>query len=133
MPNNSAKYQTGLRFQYENDSRAAASTVAKITGRPIGNSGIVEDEDVLLPLVVVVVLPVTVEVVVLVVEDKVTDVEVEVCDDVEVLVVKDPWNSSSLLLPLSDTQKLPDESKAIPAAYRRPLWLVAVVPELKPG
>jgi hypothetical protein len=144
MRNKSVYNQTGLRFQYEYDIKAAARTSAKITGRPTGNSGTVDDEDVLLVLVSIVVLLVTLVVGVLVVlvlvvvvllvdEDEVTDVGVEVCDDVEVPVVKEPWNSSSLLLPLSETQRLPDESKAIPAGYRRPLWLVAVTPELKPG
>jgi hypothetical protein len=137
-------YQTGLRFQYEYERSAATSIAAKTTGRPTGNSGTVEVEDLVLVLVVVDVL---VDMVGLV--EEIADVEVEDWEDVEVLVVvdevvevdddvvvivdADPWNSNILLLPLSDTQRLPDESKTIPAGNLSPLWLVAVAPELKPG
>ena len=86
----------------------------------MGNSGTLEVEEVVLVLVEVV------EEVVIV------DVEVDV-EAVVVLFVVDEAarKSSTLLLPLSDTQRSPVESKMIPAGNLMPLWLVEGVPEVK--
>jgi hypothetical protein len=83
-----------------------------------------EDDDV-----VDVVVDVVEEVVVEVVDDEVDD---EV-DEVVVVLCTDARNSNTLLLPLSPTQRFPDESKAKLPGLLSPVWLVPANPVEKPG